>query len=96
MHFPEEHVLPEPLLTQHTQLQLPLLQVALGDSIIHQLQTPNWDERDAVREGTRKGEMLVCGGSGTCLVDQWLRFHAPSAGGLGSIPGQGTRFHCHN
>ena len=24
---------------------------------------------------------------------QWLRLHAPYAGGLGSIPGQGTRSH---
>ena len=24
---------------------------------------------------------------------QWLRLHAPNVGGLGSIPGQGTRFH---
>ena len=24
---------------------------------------------------------------------QWLRVHAPNAGGLGSVPGQGTRFH---
>ena len=24
---------------------------------------------------------------------QWLRLHAPNAGGLGSIPGQGTRSH---
>ena len=30
---------------------------------------------------------------GTSLVVQWLRLHAPSAGGLGSIPGQGTRSH---
>ena len=29
--------------------------------------------------------------SGTSLVVQWLRLHAPNAGGLGSIPGQGTR-----
>ena len=29
----------------------------------------------------------------TSLVVQWLRLHAPSAGGLGSIPGQGTRSH---
>ena len=28
---------------------------------------------------------------GTSLVVQWLRFHAPEAGGLGSISGQGTR-----
>ncbi|TEA31390.1 hypothetical protein DBR06_SOUSAS710183, partial [Sousa chinensis] len=27
------------------------------------------------------------------LVIQWLRLHAPSAGGPGSIPGQKTRSH---
>ena len=27
------------------------------------------------------------------LVVQWLRLHAPNAGPLGSIPGQGTRSH---
>ena len=27
------------------------------------------------------------------LVVQWLRLHAPNAGGLGSISGQGTRTH---
>ena len=32
----------------------------------------------------------VCG---TSLVVQWLRLCAPSAGTLGSIPGQGTRSH---
>ena len=30
---------------------------------------------------------------GTSLVVQWLRLHSPSAGGPGSIPGQGTRSH---
>ena len=30
---------------------------------------------------------------GTSLVVQWLRLHAPNAGGMGSIPGQGTRSH---
>ena len=29
------------------------------------------------------------------LVAQWIRLHAPSAGGLGLIPGQGTRSHMH-
>ena len=29
--------------------------------------------------------------SGSSLVVQWLRLHAPNAMGLGSIPGQGTR-----
>ena len=33
--------------------------------------------------------------TGTSLVVQWLRFHAPNAGVLGSIPGQGTRSHMH-
>ena len=31
----------------------------------------------------------------TSLVAQWLRLHTPNAGGLGSIPGQGTRSHMH-
>ena len=31
--------------------------------------------------------------SGTSLVIQWFRLQAPNAGGLGSIPGQGTRSH---
>ena len=30
---------------------------------------------------------------GTSLVVQWLRLHAPNAGGQGSIPGEGTRSH---
>ena len=29
--------------------------------------------------------------SGIFLVVQWLRLHAPNAGGPGSTPGQGTR-----
>ena len=32
---------------------------------------------------------------GTSLVAQWLRLHTPSAGGPGSIPGQGTGSHMH-
>ena len=30
---------------------------------------------------------------GTSLVGQWLRLCALNAGGLGSVPGQGTRSH---
>ena len=33
------------------------------------------------------------GWGGTSLVVQWLRLHGPSTGGLGLIPGPGTRFH---
>ena len=29
----------------------------------------------------------------TSLMVQWLRLHAPNAGGLVSIPGQGNRSH---
>ena len=32
---------------------------------------------------------------GTSLVVQWVRLRAPNAGGLGLIPGQGTRSHMH-
>ena len=32
-------------------------------------------------------------GAGTSLAVQWLRLHAPNAGGLVSIPGQGNRSH---
>ena len=31
--------------------------------------------------------------TGTSLVVQWLRLHAPNSGGWGSIPGQGTGSH---
>ena len=34
-------------------------------------------------------------GVGTSLVAQWIRLCAANAGGLGSIPGQGTRSHMH-
>ena len=30
---------------------------------------------------------------GTYLVAHWLRLHTPNVGGLGLIPGQGTRSH---
>ena len=29
------------------------------------------------------------------MVAQWLRLRTPNAGGLGLIPGQGTRSHIH-
>ena len=32
---------------------------------------------------------------GTSLVVQWVRLHAPNAGGPGSIPGRGTRSRIH-
>ena len=32
---------------------------------------------------------------GTSLVVQWMRLHAPNAGGLSLIPGGGTRSHTH-
>ena len=37
--------------------------------------------------------VLKSKGIGTSLVAQWLRLQASNAGGLGSIPGRGTRSH---
>ena len=35
---------------------------------------------------------IYCKGNfGTSLAVQWLRLPAPNAGGMGSIPGQGTK-----
>ena len=39
--------------------------------------------------------MLKIRKGGTSLVVQWVRLRAPNAGGLGSIPGQGTKSHMH-
>ena len=44
---------------------------------------------DRSREGMARGIKIT----GTSLVVQWLRLHAPKAGGPASIPGQGTRSH---
>ena len=40
---------------------------------------------------TEKGHLHQI--EGTSLVAQWLRLHAPNAGGLGLIRGKGTRSH---
>ena len=40
-----------------------------------------------------EGNMAIEVSEGTSLVVQWLRLCAPVSGGLGSIPGQGTRSH---
>ena len=40
-----------------------------------------------------KKQVIKSGGLGNSLVVQWLRLPTPNAGGLGSIPGQGTRSH---
>ena len=43
------------------------------------------------KQGARS--CLSSRGVGASLGVQWLRLHTPNAGGLGSIPGQGTRSH---
>ena len=40
-----------------------------------------------------EGNLAIEVSEGTSLVVQWLRLCAPNAGGLGSIPGWGTRSH---
>ena len=55
-------------------------------SLFDQHLLPDWTEVHAV--GTMSVRI-----PGTSLVVQWLRLCTPKAGGLDSIPGQGTRFH---
>ena len=50
----------------------------------------NWAIREALSKlkGSPKNSPIWAS-----MVVQWLRLHAPNAGGLGSVPGQGTRSH---
>ena len=43
------------------------------------------------KEGVVDGNPRLGGITGTSLVVQWLRLHASNTGGVGSIPGQGTK-----
>ena len=43
------------------------------------------------REGGEPPQELKDAGTGTSLVVQWLRLCVSNAGGLGSIPGGGTK-----
>ena len=51
------------------------------------------DSSTLITGSTTPHHSLKPGHAGTSLVVQWLRHRTPSAGGLGSIPGQGTRLH---
>ena len=51
---------------------------------------PNKQDNQTKRLDKTKHKTWKCGAS---LVVHWLRFLASSAGGPGSIPGRGTRFH---
>ena len=48
---------------------------------------------DSRRCGWARKTRIRKTGAGTSLAVQWLRLHTSSAGGPGSIPGQGTRSH---
>ena len=55
-------------------------------------------EEDCIQKWSRSGDIaskkhVTYHASGTSLVVQWLRLCAAKAGGLGSIPAQGTRSH---
>ena len=41
----------------------------------------------------KKQKLASNGNTGTSVVVQWLKLCTPNAGGLGSIPGQGTISH---
>ena len=45
--------------------------------------------------GKRETDLFLRNITGTSLEVQWLRLYASNTGGLGSIPGQGTRSHMH-
>ena len=49
--------------------------------------------REKIVQSTFISQCIKVGKCGTSLVVQWLPVPAPSAGGQGSIPGQGTRSH---
>ena len=49
----------------------------------------------AIFRGGSEQTLIKKGKEGTSLVAQWIRLCAPSAAGLGLIPGQGTRSHMH-
>ena len=46
-----------------------------------------FEKKMIVLEKLKKIKILI---TGTSLVVQWLRLHASTAGGMGSIPGLGT------
>ena len=54
-----------------------------------------WATREASEESKRSSneKLMIKAHSGTSLVVQWLRLCTPNAGGLSSIPGQGSRSH---
>ena len=56
-------------------------------------QARDWEEIFANHNLTKNlyPEFIKYWKLGTSLVVQWLRLHAPNGGGLGSIPGRGTR-----
>ena len=51
---------------------------------------PLFEWVDSESQNEEINQNLQC--LGTSLVVQWLRLRTPNAGGLGSIPGQGSRF----
>ena len=57
------------------------------------LQKGKFQANNADEHGYKNPQQNIL--AGTSLVVQWIRLRAPNAGGLGSIPGQGTRSHMH-
>ena len=51
----------------------------------------HWREKQGECAECFRKDLMSKYEDGTCLVVQWLRLHTPNAGGLGSIPDQGTR-----
>ena len=53
------------------------------------------EKQKRVQEKQWKKTRFKTEATGTSLVAQWVRLRAPSAGGPGLIPGQGTKSHMH-
>ena len=49
-------------------------------------------QNEETLEGNRRRSGANQDGPGASLVFQWLQLHTSNSGGLGSIPGWGTRF----
>ena len=65
----------------------------LGDGSRAMWSLTNETQLESTDRGVCSLLFVTCKIFRTSLVVQWARLHAPNAGGLGLIPGQGTRSH---
>ena len=61
---------------------------------VSQYNVQNWTQKKTWKVNPEYGSKEKQLWDGTFLVEQWIRLHTPNAGGLGSIPGQGSKISC--